>query len=256
MHRADGPCVAVVRHLRHLLRLDLGKRAFVATTPIVVFCPGRAAASMAPWRPAADCAAAVGHRPATCRPASGPRRRPSGGRIDDVADGIDGDERGDDQAARAGGWRSMPMPAFIARPSPAVLPTVAPAPAPTLPSTHRTVAGGIGGLVAALGVRPDLRIAAEGEVEQAGGGHDRHPRDARVESDVALLEPLHRAGGRIEPEGAAAGKHDRMDDLDEVGRVRATPSPWSPARRHGRRRCRRRRSGEDHGAAGRPPGIV
>ncbi len=33
---------------------------------------------------------------------------------------------------------------------------------------------------------------------------------------AALVEPAHDAAGGVEPEGAAAGEHDRVDLLDEI----------------------------------------
>src|SRR6185436_6878956 len=85
---------------------------------------------------------------------------------------------------------------------------------------HRAVRGGGGGFVAAVRSRPDLRVAAETEVEQDGGRHDwHHAGGADVPADPALLEILHGALRRVETVGAAAGEHDRVDAIDHVQRI-------------------------------------
>ena len=61
--------------------------------------------------------------------------------------------------------------------------------------------------------------------------HDRHADVADREAAPAPGEPAHHAVGRREAEGRAAGKHDRVDALDEVARARAGRSRGSPARR-------------------------
>ncbi len=114
---------------------------------------------------------------------------------------------------------ALPMPDFIALIGPPSLPTVAPAPAPTLPSCTGSARRGGGGLVAAVGRRPDLRVVADRQVEEDRGRHDRHLRDADVVADVVLVEPADDAARRVEAERAPAGERDRVHLVDHVQRV-------------------------------------
>ena len=149
-----------------------------------------------------------------------------------------------------------PMPPFIARAAPAILPTVAPAPAPTLPSATAPFDAAVGRLVAAVGGGPDLRIAAEAEIEQDGGRHDRHHAGgAHVPADAALFEILHDALRGVEAVGAAARQHDRVDAVDHVERVEQIG--LAGARRAAALRHAAHGAvavDEHHGAAGRPLG--
>src|SRR5206468_3595391 len=69
--------------------------------------------------------------------------------------------------------------------------------------------------VAAIRRRPDLRVPADDEVDEAGGGHDRDVHGAAVglEADVLLVEIPHDARTAVEAERAAAGQTERVDLL-------------------------------------------
>ena len=94
---------------------------------------GRAAAASVPparriLRASASCAVGDSRTPATTVP---------GRRIDDVADGVDGDDGRDDEPVRQRDRRGADARLSSTCPAPPNLPTVAPAPAPTLPSCDR-----------------------------------------------------------------------------------------------------------------------
>ena len=129
--------IAVVRHLRHLLRLDFRQRRVRGDDADRRVLAGTRRSRPAPPRSSLRTSASVpsGLRaPATTLPDV---------RIDDVADGVHRDDGGDDESVRQTD-AALPIPAFIgirgvrADPlcsaTPPILPTVAPAPAPTLPS--------------------------------------------------------------------------------------------------------------------------
>ena len=143
------------------------------------------------------------------------------------------------------------MPDSIALVRPTAFPTDAPAPAPTAAFRDRARRRGRRRSISTLGVRPHVRVT-DAEVEQDRRRHDRHARNADVETAPVLLEPVHRARRRVEAEGAAAGEHDRVDAIDgiqgiqQVGLARAwRRTPHVNGRDRGGLR-------EDHRAAGRP----
>ena len=107
------------------------RRAFVATTAIVVLPPGRAPAGARPMAPLRICV----------RTSASPL--PSSVRIPATTLPVDGSTTSPAAftATMAPTIRPLgsamlaePSPPFMARPAPPILPTVAPAPAPTLPS--------------------------------------------------------------------------------------------------------------------------
>src|SRR5262249_42116665 len=74
--------------------------------------------------------------------------------------------------------------------------------------------------VAAVGCRPDLRTAAERQIEQDGGRHDGDDAArAGAVADLVLLEPARYAAGGIEAVRAAARQRDGVDDLHVVDRI-------------------------------------
>src|SRR5439155_7631312 len=79
---------------------------------------------------------------------------------------------------------------------------------------------GVRGAIAAIRTGADLRIAAEPEIDQDRGRHDRDdPRRSHRVADVMLVEPFHDAGRRVETISAAAGEDDGVDDLHVVHRI-------------------------------------
>ena len=120
-------------------------------------------------------------------------------------------------AAEPASALAVPIPDFVARAMPSTLPTVAPVPAPTQPCAGRASARGRRGAAPGLDVGPgDL---ADREVEDHRGRDDRDADAARVVPDPLAGEMPRDAGGRLEPERAAAAQHDRVRPLDERPRA-------------------------------------
>ena len=95
---------------------------------------------------------------------------------------------------------------------------VGPVPAPTVPWANFL------GRAAAAARSPNeasgrlRKSPADAEVEQHGGGHDRHDVvgfGADLEPAAALGEPPHHPVGGGEPVGAAAGEAHGVDPCDE-----------------------------------------
>ena len=229
------------------------RRALVATTAIVVLPPARGAAARvrarrerSSARASASALPSAVRTPATTLPVAGSMMSPTAFTAT-MAPTIEAVRQRDAGRADAALHRA---------PAPPILPTVAPAPAPTLPSGTGAVAGGRRGLVAAVGGRADLRVAAEAEVEQDRGRHDRHHAGgAHVPADLPLLEIAHDALRGVEAVGAAARQHDRVDLVDHVERIeqiglaRARRAAALRHAAHGALAV-----DEHHGAAGRPLG--
>ena len=170
--------------------------------------------------------------------------------IDDVAGGIDRDHGGDIRPL--GSVRRLPMPPFMALSPPPNLPTVAPAPAPTLPSAIGRGRPLVRRGVSARWRRPDHGFAADRQIEQHRGRHDRHIRPAKREAVPLFLQIPHHAARGIEPERAAAGEDHRVHLLDEIRSDSEGPSRECPAPSRGRPPRRSPLLGQHDGAAGRP----
>ena len=185
---------------------------------------------------------------------------PARARIDDVADCVDGDQRGDGDAADLD-RRGADAALHRARDAEQLADRRARTRADVALGgriARRDLARG----VARRGVGADARIA-DPEVEQDRRRDDRHDeglRDAvgrRADhgADAALLEPAHDAAGGVETERAAAGEDDRVHLVDRVDRIEQL----------GLARARRRAAhvdsgdgafaGDDHRAAGRPARV-
>ena len=187
----------------------LVSRAFVATTTSVVFSPGRP--DVSPPRTsrrtsASECPSSP-RTPATTCPVAGSITSPIR---------IDGGQRRDDQPVGHGDGGGAD-PRFHRVVGPARVADRGAGARADAAFLDRLRAGEAGGAIAAVGGRPDPRIA-DAKVEQDRGRHDRHARDADVEADVVFLEPADDAGRGVEAEGAAAGQHDRVDLFDRVDR--------------------------------------
>ena len=144
-------------------------------------------------------------------------------RIDDVADGVDRDDGGDDESVRqrdrrrpdAGLHRSA-----AGRRDAADLPMVAPAPAPTLPSCTGASLARLGRPVAAVG-RRDGSSDCRRTRDRTGSPPARSARRRRRRPDsrCCARRAIHHAGRGVETEGAAARQRDGVDDLHRVHRV-------------------------------------
>jgi len=203
----------IVRHLRDLARLRLVERRV-----------GRDHADRGVLpRP--------GERLETARPQQRPRvreRAPVGGahagdelsrrRVDDVADRVHRDERRHDQPVGQRDRRRAESAAHRAG-EPGDLADGCPGAGPDVARRDRSLARRPRRAIAAVRARAHVRLAAHGQVEEHRGRHDRHLRDAGVEADALLLQVAHHAGGRVEPERAAAGQHQRVHPLHGVARI-------------------------------------
>ncbi|GAA3058910.1 hypothetical protein GCM10020000_47220 [Streptomyces olivoverticillatus] len=140
-------------------------------------------------------------------------------------------------------------------------PATAPVPAPTLPSAtgapRRGAGRGLGRLAAERGARAGPPVAAAAEVEEGGGGYDRHDL-GRVRADpeaaARVLQPGHDAGGGVQAEGAAAGEDDGFHALDQIAGVEGiglAGARAAAAHVHGGGGAAGVR--EDHGGAGQGP---
>ena len=175
-----------------------------------------------------------------------PRRR-----IHHVARGVDGDDCARRSGHPAASIAALPIPPFIARSPRSSLPTVAPAPAPTLPSvTGSAVAARAAaypqsapGRIAPLPTCKSYRIAA--------GTIGTTP--ALVEKPTCFSSRYFDDSVRgCQAEGAATGKHDGVNLLDEIRRVEQIG--LAGARRAAANVDARNRAllRQDHRAAGRP----
>src|SRR5438094_747516 len=197
-------------------------RAFVATTPIVVFSPARDCV-FPPARSSLRASAKVlsGLRtPATTFPVAGsmtsptaftatmaPTTRPLGSEMD-----------------------AVPIPDFVARPPPPNFPTVAPAPAPTVPScTTPAVAPS-----AALYPQRPLGERVMADLDALDGSDAR----CRARVRLALLSEVRRVGGPVLSEV-------RRVEGPVLSEVRRVEGRGRPDRRRGR--ARQRESDAFHG---------
>jgi hypothetical protein len=76
---------------------------------------------------------------------------------------------------------------------------------------HRCLGGGI----AHWRIGPAVGVA-DAQVKKDGRGDNRDAHDAGIKADAALFAPAHHARGGVQPEGAAAGQHQRVDAFDQV----------------------------------------
>ena len=221
--RVDAAREAVVRHLRDLARLGLGQDRIGGDDRDRRRRAG-GAARLEPRRQLA--APERAHRADELRAVGGARAGDdaAGARIDDVADRVDGDERGDGDAADLDRCRAD---AALHRPADAeqLADRGAGAGADVALGeriARRRFARGVAG----GGIGADARVA-DPEIEQDRRRNDRHDErrrdaiDGRADrrADAALVEPAHHAARRVEAEGAAAGEHDRVHLVDRVDRI-------------------------------------
>ncbi len=152
-------------------------------------------------------AAALGARPGDHLPA---------GRIDHLAEAVDGHQRAHDQAAPAGGQglagrahaslQTALHPQGLAHRSPRAR---ADAPLRDGARPRRST-----GAIAGLGIRAHV-APAETEVVEDSAHHDGHRPGAVHKADAPLLQVAHDAAGRVEAPGAAARQDDGVDRLDQ-----------------------------------------
>ena len=139
--------------------------------------------------------------------------------IDDLAEGVDGDDGlHDDAGARR--TVAMPRPPFMQRSMPSALPTVAPVPAPTDPSAMRSPRASAH---AAWPAAASGRAAASPmpEVVEPGRADERDARVAGVQTDAALAQVAHHPVAGGEAEDAAAGEQHAVDQARVPARARA-----------------------------------
>ncbi len=93
------------------------------------------------------------------------------------------------------------------------------------------------------------------QIEERGGGGDRHPHRPDGEAAPVRGEPVHRAICGGEPEGRPAGQHDSINAFHAVlGTERRGLAARRRAAHHLHRRDRRR-VGQEHGDAGLHRGV-
>ena len=184
---------------------------------------------------------------------------PAAGGIDDVAERIDGDERGHRDAAdaeRSGAEAAAHRPADAEQ-----LADAGAGAGADVALGRRRARRGLAGGVAGGGVGADRGIA-DPEIEQDRRRHDRHRHRAAVrllrpdgDADAALVEPAHHAAGGVEAEGAAAGEQDGVHLLDRVERRQQLGLARAGRGAADVDAADRAALGEDDGAAGRPARI-
>ena len=190
------------------------RRALVATTAIVVFSPAFGA-----FPEGRDCPhqhARVGEALAILGAHTGDDG--AGRRIDDVADGVDRDQRGDDQAVRkrdcrgahTGLHRAVAAGGFANRRTGS---------GADVAFSHCSVSCRGCRTVPAVGGRSDTRVAAKPEVHQDRSWRNRNNGAGDLEADLLLRQVTRDAIANGEPIGASAGEKDRIDVLDTVHRV-------------------------------------
>ena len=145
----------------------------------------------------------------------------------------------------------------LAEPTPPLTPpATAPVPAPTFPC-DRVGARGDRGLTAQRGVRTGPPVAAAAQVEDARRRHDRHHllgTGADSYTAALFLQPGRDTRGGVQPVGAAAGQHDRVDALHQRARLQGVGLPGARAAAahvDGRQRAALRR--QHHRRARQPP---
>ena len=193
----------------------------------------------------------------------GARHDPAGGRIDNVADRVDRNDRGDDETTRQrdgrGAESGLRGPEAARRRSCVLAESAKLAYGRTGARANAAFGDGTGRRrcrrpVAAVRRGSDLRIITDGQIKNSRGRHDRDlARDSR-KADVVLFEPLHDASRRIKTKRAPAGEDDGIHALDHVQRIQKICF----ARRGGRSPLRHPAHGvavdENHRAAGRSLG--
>ena len=155
------------------------------------------------------------------------RRRPEMRAVADrdAADGVDGDERADGDAAARDRAEAEPRP-------PLRLTVVAPRPAPTLPSANlrpRSAAARVAEFAIGRIAAPVL-VAAVEQVEQDRAGHDRHARRARRQSrgPARAARPARRRRHRARRPSRPTARWRRCrrrSAPDRAARSRACPGP-------------------------------
>ena len=133
----------------------------------------------------------------------------SGGRVEHVAGGVDHDQRSHGDPGLQDRGRGAQTAFQYAGPCAGSAADAA---------DGEVGSGGFCCSVAELSVR-SVRPGAHGQVEDHGGGHDRHRAAGHLHAPAVLLEPAHHPVGGRQAEGTAAAEHDRVDVADTVGRV-------------------------------------
>ena len=221
MRRSDGERQAVVGADASLFACVLDKSAFVATTPIVVFCPALAwnawklgsvmsvIESSIVWPSSAS-------GPAITRPVSGSTTPPTE-LTATIAPTV---------SPPPSSTFAAPMPPFRHLPRPSSLATVAPAPAPSAAFGDEPGAGGGAGEPPVFGAGPD-RAGDHAEIEQHSRRNDWHYRAAERDPDSLLFQIAGDAVRRRQPERAAAREQDGVNPVhrrrgrEQVGLARA-----------------------------------
>jgi len=93
-------------------------------------------------------------------------------------------------------------------------------------------------------------VAAHAQIKQHSGGNNGHPGHACIKAITMVTQPAHHAGGRVQPEGRAAGEKNAMHLLHQIfgtQEVGLTGARRGPAHIHRRSRALGR---EDDSAAG------
>ncbi len=170
-------------------------------------------------------------------------------RVHHIAESIDRDQRADDDAAAAYGQAGRADTRFHGLLRPEHLPHRSARPRAEVALARRVGRGAGRGLVAHLGVRAAVG-AAHCQVEENGGGDNRHFGDAGVESDLLLLEVAHHAPSRVEAKSGAARQKYRVNLFNEVERIQQVGlarAGRAAAHVHARDRAL---AAQDHAAAG------
>ena len=222
MRRIDRPRQSIVSHRRHPARLGLGQAGIGGNDG-----DGRVLCGTRRRRRAGQTQdlSRIGQRAVRIANAGDDLSR---GGIDDVADGVDRDDGGDDEAVGPGDGKRADARLHRQAASRRVAGMLRNA-AELSDSCARSCAdvafgdgagrGGHRSFVAAVGSRPDPRVAAEAKVKQDGARNNRHHALRGLVADVPLLEILDDALRRVEAEGAATRQHHGVDAFDEIGRI-------------------------------------
>jgi hypothetical protein len=125
---------------------------------------------------------------------------------------------------------------------------------------EREIGGGaLHGLVSHVAIgrmQAPILVAAIEQIEQDRLRHDRHAGRADRETDALLAQETLHAGRGIEAEGRSAGKHQRIQLIDEagIGEGLGFARAGTAAAQIGR--CTGRCVRQDDGYAGSQPGVV
>lgn len=115
-------------------------------------------------------------------------------------------------------------------------------------------AGRLAGRVAAGSVWPDTGIA-DVQIEKHRGRNNRHTRRPHVQTNALLVKPTHDTTGRIKPECAATGEHDRMDSIHQIGGVQQVSLARSRSRSAHIHAANSPRTSEHHAATSWTTGV-